>query len=378
MKRYDYALAGGGLQNGLIALALALRQPEASIALIEANDHLGGNHTWSFHASDVPAEARKIVQPLVVATWPGYQVRFPGHHRTLASPYATITSERFDTVLRAAARAHGWDLRLGAHVEATDLNRVTLATGEELSARCVIDSRGPLFQATNCGYQKFVGLEIQTKKSWPDCLPTVMDAEQPQSDGFHFIYTLPLLPNRVLVEDTFFSDTPILDVEACRKRVVDYIEQRTGWCQILREESGVLPMPWSAEPCTAPEGSPLRGGYCGGWFHPATGYSFPAALRLALAISAVPSESAHKATAALARRLQPRWAFARFLNWLLFRLVPPDGRWQVFDRLHRTLPPAVLARFYALEFSVADAARVVFGRPPRIDLFRLLQGSGRI
>ena len=37
----------------------------------------------------------------------------------------------------------------------------------------------------------------------------------------------------------------------------------------------------------------------------------------------------------------------------------------------RTLPTAAFARFYALEFTAADAARILVGRPPRIDLLRL-------
>ena len=139
--------------------------------------------------------------------------------------------------------------------------------------------------------------------------------------------------------------------------------------RVIREESGALPMPWSGLEPTA--GSPLRAGAAGGWFHPATGYSFPAALRLALAVAAVPPEQASEAAAGLARRLAGRVRFARLLNRLLFRAVRPGERWRVFDRLYRTLPEATLARFYAMEFTAADAARVLVGRPPPIDLSRL-------
>ena len=40
----------------------------------------------------------------------------------------------------------------------------------------------------------------------PDVLLVVMDATVPQEDGFRFVYALPLDPDRVLVEDTYFSD----------------------------------------------------------------------------------------------------------------------------------------------------------------------------
>ena len=43
----DIAIAGGGLAGGLIALALAEKQPHLDVRLIEAAADLGGNHVWS-------------------------------------------------------------------------------------------------------------------------------------------------------------------------------------------------------------------------------------------------------------------------------------------------------------------------------------------
>jgi lycopene beta-cyclase len=371
VTEYDYILVGGGLQSGLLALALADRRPAARVCLLEAADRLGGNHTWSYHAADVPPGAEGVVEPLVVASWPGYEARFANFTRVVPSRYATVTAHRFDAVVRGAVAGRGWDLRLRTRAAAVTASRVTLDTGEELRGRCVVDARGPRDAGGGCGYQKFLGLEVETSTPWPDRLPVVIDATVPQDDGFHFFYTLPLAPTRVLVEDTYFSDGPDLDHAVARGRVEGYLGGRVGGWRVVREESGVLPMPWA--PAPPPPDGPLVGGYAGGWFHPATGYSLPVALRFALAVATVLPDDARRAAAALARRLSHRWRFARFLNYLLFRLVPPDGRWQVFARLYRTLPPAVLARFYALEFTVADAARIVIGRPPRIDPFRALR-----
>jgi len=374
VNHYDYVLVGGGLQSGLIALALRENQPRARVVVVEAADRLGGNHTWSFHAADVPPAAAALVEPLVVAAWPGYEVRFRDRSRVVPSQYATIASEQFDRVVREAVGDCGWDLRLRTPAVEVGADRVTLATGEQLHGRCVIDARGPRTVQEGCGYQKFFGLEVEIDESWPDRLPVVMDATVPQDDGFHFVYALPLTPTRVLVEDTYFSDTPILDPETSRNRVEGYLGERVGRWRVVREESGVLPMPWRASPPPTP--GALLGGYAGGWFHPATGYSFPVALRFALAVASVSPEDAPRAAEALARRLSPRWRFGRFLNRLLFRFVPPEARWQVFARLYRTLPPGVLERFYALEFSTADAVRIIVGRPPRIDLVRALRRPG--
>jgi lycopene beta-cyclase len=221
-----------------------------------------------------------------------------------------------------------------------------------------------------CGYQKFIGLEVETNDHWPEQHPVVMDAPSDQSDGFRFMYVLPFARNHVLVELTYFSDTPALDREASLQTIHDYVGDRVSGWQVIREESGVLPMPWQPPPKPFLHGR-LHGGYAGGWFHPATGYSFPVALRFALVIASVPPDQGIQAAKKLASLLRYRWRFARFLNFLLFRLVPPEARWQIFARLYRTLPPNVLARFYALNFSFFDAARILIGRPPRIDLLRL-------
>src|SRR4029079_1589437 len=87
---YDYLLVGGGLQNALIAMALAARERPPSIAMIERGGHLGGNHTWCFHAGDLPAGAERWIEPLVAHRWSGHEVLFPTLRRRIAPPYAAI------------------------------------------------------------------------------------------------------------------------------------------------------------------------------------------------------------------------------------------------------------------------------------------------
>src|SRR5512143_3172977 len=132
--QYDYLVVGGGLQSGLIALSLCARRTVPRLAIIEQADRLGGNHTWCFHDADVPPALRAVVAPLVVARWDGYRVRFPGRERRLAAPYSAVSSDRLDV----------------------------LEGGEEVTARAVIDARGPLLipALSSSGYQKFLGLEL--------------------------------------------------------------------------------------------------------------------------------------------------------------------------------------------------------------------------
>ena len=95
----DLAIVGGGLAGGLIALAMRARRPELRTVLVEEATHVGGNHLWSCFADDVAPEHRWLIEPLVVHSWSGHDVRFPGHDRSLPVSYASLTNERLGTVL---------------------------------------------------------------------------------------------------------------------------------------------------------------------------------------------------------------------------------------------------------------------------------------
>jgi lycopene beta-cyclase len=367
----DYALVGGGLQNGLIALALRARRPRAHILMIERGDAPGGNHTWCFHAGDLASDAAEWIAPLVTTQWPGYEVAFADHRRTLDAPYACISSSRFAAHVVAALDAPGCRVHLGANAEEVAAHQVTVrhadGSREIVHARVVIDARGPdraHVNAAACGWQKFLGQELVLAAPHGLTRPMLMDATVAQRDGFRFVYTLPLAPDRLLVEDTYFSDSSYLDVSALRVEVAAYAAAR-GWqvAAIAREETGVLPMPWQL---AAPQPrAPLVAGYAGGWFHPVTGYSFPIAVRLAALVAAHPAEALFgPALEALAAAHARQLAFASRLTQMMFRWFPPDQRHHVLARFY-SLPDAVIRRFYALELTGLDRARIVTGRPPR-------------
>lgn len=365
---FDYVLVGGGLQNALLVLALRERRPSARIALVERASSLAGNHTWSFHAGDVSVTARSWVDPLVAHRWPAYDVRFPHLERTLGHGYATIPSARVDAGVRERlAAAPGSQLLTGAEVVEVSAHEVRLLDGRRLDGTVVVDARGPeaLPATRSTGWQKFLGLELELRRPSGLPRPVIMDATVAQTDGFRFEYVLPLAADRLLVEDTYFSDTPALDKAALRARVHDYARER-GWevARIVREETGVLPLPWRGG-LPEPVASPLAAGYAGGWFHPTTGYSLPVAVRLAELLAGLPPEQAFgRALLALARGHRRQARFARLLNWLLFCAYPPGERWHILERFYR-MPEATIERFYALQTTAADRARLLVGRPPR-------------
>jgi len=246
---------------------------------------------------------------------------------------------------------------------------VVTMCGERFVGRCVIDCRGRAAKRTGysgSGYQKFYGFEVELEQDWPSEVPLVMDAATDQSDGFRFFYTLPFTSRRVLVEDTCFSDSPVLDRDDCLAKVSDYLASLgLRDFEIAREESGVLPMPYSREG-TPGAGGRLAGGYAGGWFHAATGYSFPLAVAFAQAIASTGVEDARGSVDRLARGHRFQARFGRFLNRLLFRLVAREHRHRVFRRFYRVLDDAAVARFFAHRFYRRDAFRIVVGIPPTV------------
>lgn len=366
-EQLDYLLVGGGLQAGLITLALAEHQPAARVAVIERGPSLGGNHTWCFHAGDLGPNGDRLVSPLVVQRWGAYDVHFPRRSRTVSEPYAVVTSERLaDVVGRALARP-GCTTLTSTNAVAVEPNGVVLDDGRRLSARLVIDARGPgRFPATGqVAYQKFLGLELSLSRPHRLEHPVLMDARVPQTDGFRFFYVLPLSADRVLVEDTYFSDGPTLDSTVLQSGALSYAaELGLSVSNVVRRESGVLPLP-SRTPTAPARGAPLLAGYQGGWFHPTTGYSFPAAMRLALHVATRPPEAVFDASFdALVREHARQQRFFSFLNRLLFGAFEPEDRWNVLERFYG-LPEPTIRRFYAMTTTTGDRTRILCGRPPR-------------
>jgi len=367
---FDYAIVGGGLQGCLVAHALAWHRPEATVLLVERGTAPCGNHTWSFHETDVAAPARGWFDPLIAHRWPGYRVRFPGLSRRVGIPYATMTSDRLRAATVALAsgggvRPTGLVIRCGEPCEIVSATTVRLGTGADVSCRVILDCRGraALPGGGASGYQSFVGHEFETGGRWPASEPTVMDVPEDQAEGFEFLYELPLGPDRVLLEYTRFHEKPGCDdARASTLFAARLAEAGVAAARPIRTERGCLPMPYARETRTG--GTSPAGGYAGGWYHAATGYSMPLAVRFAEIVARAHPDRVAAEVAAAAASDRLRRGFARFLDRLLFCLVRAEDRWRIFQRFYGVLPEDRIARFYAHRFTCTDAVRIVLGRPP--------------
>lgn len=360
-------IVGGGLAGALAAVRLAELHPDLPLLLVESGDAIGGNHTWSFFDSDVPDGLQDLVAALAPVRWPRHRVHFPGRTREFAMAYNSVAAPALDALVRERLAGR---LRLGTKVTRIDADGIELAGGERIGARGVIDARGPqgAMPGLELGWQKFVGIEFAAASPEPDCA-TVMDACLPQLDGYRFVYVLPFGPDRVLVEDTYYSNDAELDREAVSGRVRALAAERGLLGSELRQEAGVLPILIGGDPDRFwPADDPVaRLGLAGGFFHATTGYSFGLALRLADELARLPgefgsAELARWTRARFLRHWRETWYF-RLLNRMLFHAAKPGERWRVFAHFYR-LPAERIARFYAGELTPIDRLRILSGRPP--------------
>ncbi|WP_406857852.1 lycopene beta-cyclase CrtY [Alsobacter sp. KACC 23698] len=366
--RVDVAFAGAGLANGLIAYRLAQLRPELSLLLLERDLEIGGQHTWSFHGGDVSPEAMAWLEPFVAHRWSGQEVRFPGRTRFLSAGYCTITADSFRAEMN---RALGASIRTGVGVARLEATGLALEDGRSIEAGAVLDGRGAASSPhLRLGFQKFVGLEVQTETPHGRTAPLIMDATVAQEDGYRFVYVLPLAADRLLIEDTYYSDADRLDREPIRARIRDYAAAQ-GWriARVLREETGVLPLLMAGDIdkflAAGPPGV-ARTGLAGAFCHPVTGYSLPDAVRLAELIAALPRHDGGAVSRAVAAHARRRWREQRFLRLLarlLFLAASPDRRWRVLKRFYG-LPEPLIDRFYAGRSTFLDKVRTLSGKPP--------------
>ncbi|MEN2494218.1 MAG: Lycopene beta-cyclase [Hyphomicrobiaceae bacterium hypho_1] len=364
---FDVILVGGGLANSLIAERLATIRRNLSVVIVEAKDLIGDGSTWSYHAQDVTPYQDSWLSLIGPVTWPSQAVNFPSYKRVLNTGYRTIKS---DNLQRRLASHDNLKFILSTKVTSLNKNYITLDGGRKIHGTCIIDGRGvPPLYGLKIGYQKFFGLECEMLEPHGLTEPLLMDAGVEQSDGYRFVYCLPFSPTLILIEDTYYSDNPRLDIAKIARGLYSYAEAKNWKIKaILREESGVLPivldgqldMIWPAE-------EPLpRSGMRTGLFHHTTGYSLSFAATVADTLATIEVLNSFNSAIYLraeAKRVWKKQSYFQLLNRMLFIAARKDEPRRIFERFYR-LPKPLIERFYAADLNRWDKFRIFFGYPP--------------
>ncbi|MBX7496926.1 lycopene beta-cyclase CrtY [Qipengyuania sp. 6B39] len=369
-RMIDIAIVGGGLAGGLTALAVHRAHPDLRLAVFEAGEDFGGNHRWSWFATDLDPDGEALIAQFRKTEWDkGYEVLFPGQARTLASSYRSLGSRDFDATLRRLLPQEA--LRLRARVSELAPDGLTLDGGDHIPARVVIDCRNvapsPHLRG---GWQVFMGRHLRTDAPHGMARPIVMDARVAQEGAYRFVYTLPLGAHDLFVEDTYYADSPVLDRSALSRRIDDYCEQMGWQGEIVGGETGVLPVITGGDFAAyrrelGPPGV-VRAGARGGFVHPLTSYTLPFAVENALVIAREAKLPGEQLAALFEKRAQDHWKrtdFYRSLGRMLFQGAAPEERYRIFEHFYR-LPEPLIERFYAARSTLSDKARVLIGKPP--------------
>jgi lycopene beta-cyclase len=367
------AIVGGGLSGCLTLHAIRAHFPKAHVTLFEKQRQLCGNHTWCLYDTDIPAGCSGWFRPLIDHSWPHYEVDFPEYSRELIYVYHCLRAANLREKTLLLASQGNVTLHMEAKCQIRGLKCVEVS-GEARDFDLVIDCRGWSALPQQCGFQKFLGLEVEFKKPHGQLYPKIMDATVDQIDGYRFVYTLPLTATQMLVEDTYYSNGPSIDRVVVQRRLEQYCEQR-GWKidRILYQEIGSLPIPLERgkrELQTVSLGAgALR-------FHAVTGYSLPWLLKdldqiLASLSQGQTANEILTLQKASWKQNSGRELFYLSLNRMFFWGAMPEQRYRILQRFYK-FDPELIQRFYAGHTRRRDMVRILAGRPP-LSIFAALK-----
>ena len=323
-NKYDVVIVGAGLAGQMIAHALSHFHYRTQILLCEKGNDLSLSHTWSFHQGDIPEKLQLWISTLISATWDNYEVYFPLYDRKFLSSYNSIQSSELGTKTKQLKNV---EICYSVNVRNVDEQRVIFDGGEVVEAKLVIDCRGWQECSGPVGYQKFVGLDIRLKGEYVLSGVRLMDARVRQVDGFRFMYCLPWAKDRLLVEDTYYSLNPRLNIERIKGEILDYVQKQNWQVEsIERIESGALPLALQRSSYFNSQGSVPQLGAGSGFVHPVTGYSVPFLLIAISHLIELNLDSRHWLVGLneLMDKQKYRLWFYRLLNRMLFWSAEPE------------------------------------------------------
>lgn len=277
---YDLIVLGGGCSGLALGCALAALQTDQKVLILEARENYEDDRSWCFWEKDEHRLANIVSQ-----RWPQWAYSTLNQpmrqHQLTGFSYQYIRSiDYYSTCLDTINQSQSIRIALGQAVQGLTQDSghwlVTTAT-ETYRARHVLDTRTPSQHAIDQApiLQCFAGVEIDLGDTTTlDTSTAEIMTHMRMVDGeFCFEYVLPLAPNRVLAEVTFFARhrlaTPYLSEQ------LQQVLERRGWssAHVLRREYGVLPMGLPPQK-VAQSSQAMVAGMAAGALRPSSGYGF--------------------------------------------------------------------------------------------------------
>lgn len=374
---FDFIVIGGGLAGCLTTHLVKDLFPQSRILLVEKSQNLCGNHTWSFHESDIPSSLRSLIQPLTSHSWQSYSVHFPQYSRDLPDAYYSIKSKDLaEKTLKL--KGSSVEISLGKAVNYFDAHTVHLE-GRILRAKWVVQCTGWSSLSGPLGYQKFLGLELEFSSPHGLKAPIIKDARLPQTDGYRFMYALPFSERHLLLEDTYYSNNDKLSLDDWEVAIHQYAANNFhSNYKVIHREVGCLPLILKNQKTqtTEPTDGVIKVGPCSGFYHPVTGYSLPQTfatldhLALALKKQQTYSEALVSQNQFL-KKQESSQNFLLLLNRMLFLAAEPQKRYVILQRFYR-LPASLIHRFYQGSPTLGDRLSILLGKPP-VSIWRALK-----
>jgi len=355
-------IAGGGLASCILAYRIKSLSSDIDFLVVEKDHQLGGNHNWSFHTTDISNSQFEWLSPLITFRWNEHDVVFPQYSRTIKGGYNTITSIDMHEKLMPLIGNH---VLFDNAINYLDNKVAKLDDGTVIEADIVIDAMGNSpSKGITIAYQKFLGIEIELNKTHNIERPILMDAAVEQIDGYRFMYTLPFSENKLLVEDTRYSDSSQINEEEYQAQIMKYLDMK-GWqdCKIIKKEKGVLPIILNGNYSNVFNKEIGMIGMKALLCHPTTGYSLPHAVKIADLISSKIYNKSNKINDDIKQYSIQSWKkdeFFRVLNRMLFWACEPSSRYKVFQRFY-TLPESLIAKFYSREYLFIEKIKMMIG-----------------
>ena len=373
----DLLILGGGCAGLSLAANLVGKSVSPpSTLILEQRTAYTNDRTWCFWG-----DASTPYAELATHQWSSFTIRHGTekiHKQCAKTPYRMLESSRFyEASIANIMRAPHIELKLGEPIKADPVYRMGRWHIDTLdgpvSAKLVVDTR-PQKQAVVGGavlWQSFYGYEIECTDPVfdPSCVD-LMDFATESPHGVAFTYVLPTTPTRALVEYTVFAVNP-LSAEELRHALLDSVEDRVRGAeyQIIRSESGILPMGLlgTAERQVSP--SYCHAGLTAGAGRSATGYAFQRiqswSTRCAEAVLAGGLPLMHSKDSFLLRTMDHI-----FLKVL--RSYPEIGP-ALLTGLFSKVDSERLIRFLSDHGKFSDCAAVVLALPPKPFISALLK-----